>query len=113
MTAKTDSVIIERAKELLANGLARKTVAAICGVSEKTLYRHIPATLRPQKHYSEREKQRARELLDDGCSFLEVARTLGCSNTSVAAWYPGAGWTKRQGAEFGAAIRQKTSRRGA
>lgn len=49
--------------------------------------------------------ERADRLLADGCSFREVARTLGCHYMTVNNRFPGRGWTYRQAGAFRAATR--------
>lgn len=39
-------------------------------------------------------------MLDYGASYNEVARTLHTQVKHVSRWYPGRGWTKKQGVEY-------------
>ncbi|WP_156150412.1 hypothetical protein [Gordonia sihwensis] len=45
-------------------------------------------------------------MLDDGCSFREISRTLGINRDTISA-FPGRGWTLSQSASFGQAIRRR------
>ncbi len=45
------------------------------------------------------EMRRADELLADGVSFADVARTLGRSKSAICRRFPGRGWTAEQVAE--------------
>lgn len=45
-------------------------------------------------------ESRAAELLADGCSYREVARTLGCHHTTVIDHLPDRGWTRQQVSEW-------------
>ncbi|WQY91189.1 helix-turn-helix DNA binding domain protein [Mycobacterium phage Benzema] len=42
---------------------------------------------------------RAEELLNEGCSYLEVSRTIGIAEFSIRLKFPGRGWTQEQKAE--------------
>lgn len=45
-------------------------------------------------------------LLDDGCSVLEVARTVGCSRKQVALRFPGRGWSRDQIVQHSLVVRR-------
>ncbi|HEY9315813.1 hypothetical protein [Williamsia sp.] len=47
----------------------------------------------------------ARKLLEDGCSYREVGRTLGVSRNRVRTELPGFGWTYREAGNFTASMR--------
>lgn len=44
----------------------------------------------------------AERLLDEGCSYAEVSRTVAIDPTTTAKHFPGRGWTKAQTAEWSA-----------
>lgn len=44
----------------------------------------------------------AAELLDDGCSYSEVARTVGRSPRAISGHFPGRGWPVGEGGRLGA-----------
>ena len=50
-------------------------------------------------------RESAGRMLRDGASVREVARTLGVHHKTVSRWFPGAGWSKREGGEFRAWMR--------
>ena len=52
----------------------------------------------------------AKALLDDGASYTEVARTLGCSRFWVSKHFPGRGWTSQQGGAYGYMLRKANER---
>ena len=51
-------------------------------------------------HWTPQLHERADQLLVDGCSNREVARTIGCHHTTVLAPFPGRGWDRRQAASW-------------
>lgn len=53
----------------------------------------------PRYKLTDEEKRRAAELLDDGVSYREVARTIGRSASVICRRFPGRGWTVEQVAE--------------
>jgi len=48
------------------------------------------------------ELRLAEELLDSGCSYCEVERTIGRSVHAIARAFPGRGWPKGEGARLAA-----------
>lgn len=82
----------------------RQDIAKEFGMSMRTVDRYR-ARLRGHKNevfvYPQEVVDQAGEMLDDGMSYAEVARTLGIKMPrTVARWYPGRGWTKAQVLEF-------------
>lgn len=55
---------------------------------------------------SDSEIRFAEQLLDDGASFREVARTLDRNPSVICRHFPGRGWTAQQKSE-GASIQRK------
>jgi hypothetical protein len=49
-------------------------------------------------------------LLDDGASYTEVARTLGCDRKWVSKRFPGRGWTAQEGGAYGFMVRKANER---
>jgi DNA invertase Pin-like site-specific DNA recombinase len=49
--------------------------------------------------------QKAADLFADGASQTEVHRTLGLSRDTLRKYFPGQGWTYRQGGDFRALTR--------
>ncbi|WBF03786.1 helix-turn-helix DNA binding domain protein [Gordonia phage Mareelih] len=43
----------------------------------------------------------AKKLLDDGCSYMEAARTAGCHPRTLARRFPGRGWSLSESAIWG------------
>lgn len=50
--------------------------------------------------------KRAEDLLADGASQHETQRTTGISRTTLRKYFPGKGWSKKQGGDYAALIRK-------
>jgi IS30 family transposase len=96
-----DSVI-----ELTEAGVTVKVIAERLGVTDRTVTR-----IRT-RHYGghpkawpldEHEREIAEKMLDDGCSYLEVGKTLGRNQMTISRAFPGRGWPPRQRGEYRAA----------
>ena len=84
---------------LQAQGLTNRQMAERLGVSRASIWRATQAAGSPTPNRRIRPPEtweRAKELLDDGCSASEVARTLGVTVQAVLAHFPGRGWTPAQ-----------------
>lgn len=57
----------------------------------------IPDMVRPS---SESAFLRCRELLDDGASYGETARTVGVDRSTVIRWFPNRGWAPHGGSSI-------------
>lgn len=88
-------------------GVSRETIAAHLGVSVRTVERDLRAAgvVAPHRPWTAADDSRARELIADGCSLAEVARTLGRPRTVIRRHFPGRGWTQAQISEHLAALR--------
>ncbi len=51
------------------------------------------------------ERAHMEQLLSEGASYREVARTTGRSSNTVARLFPFRGWSQSQGGKFGCLIR--------
>lgn len=60
----------------------------------------------PRYKLTEDEERRAAQLLDDGASMRETARTIGRSASVICRHFPGRGWTIAQVAEHASLNRQ-------
>lgn len=98
----------ERIVEMTRLGMSASQIAEIVGCSDRTVVRvraregiagHCPPPLSAEKVSA------AEEMLTDGCSIRETARTLGVSYESVHRRFPGRGWSKSQCAEYRTALR--------
>lgn len=52
-----------------------------------------------KEYVSKSAYNRMQAMLSDGCSYREVANTVGADPGTVAKWFPGKGFTKEQQAE--------------
>jgi DNA invertase Pin-like site-specific DNA recombinase len=89
----------DRVAQSSREGMTGEDIAARLGVTRRSVQRYrvragvsgpAPIPLTPQ------QIARAAQLLDDGCSICETARTIGCSEGTIARRFPGRGWTKEQ-----------------
>lgn len=109
MTAPTELVERrDRVAVMTRQGRSAPEIAAILGVTERTVIRDRVATgcARPVtwRTLTAEDLQLAQQLLDDGCSVVEVARTVGCSADTIHKHFPGRGWTLAQRCDYIAAI---------
>ncbi len=87
----------------------RPQIAAMYGVNERTLDRHLARlglSNRNGRYKNDPEwLAKVEAMLDDGMSYNEISRTLGCSIRVISDAFPGRGWTVEQTAEYCAAVR--------
>lgn len=90
----------ERVVELTQKGKTTLGIAVRLGISERTVTRlrqRAGASLSgPVVPYPAEVWERAEEMLDDGASRAEVARTLGMNYSTVRYHFPDRGWTPEQ-----------------
>lgn len=98
----------QRVVALSLQGLSVAEVARLTGFHRRTIERAraragiagpTPASMGPE------EIERAEQMLADGASYREVARTIGVCWTTVRRHFPGRGWTPQQAAEYRTALR--------
>lgn len=98
----------ERIADLTRRGWTARAIAEELGVTARTVSRHRQAqgvAQPPAPRYSPDVRAKAEQLLDDGASYREVARTLGLSQDRAPRWFPGRGWTSSQANELRALYR--------
>jgi DNA-binding NarL/FixJ family response regulator len=100
--AERQAVVVDLTRE----GWTADAIAARLGVTQRTVFRdrqkmHIS---RPRsKPWTEQEQRRAQELIDDGYSLMEVARTLHRHVVTVTNHgFKGQGWTAEQTGQYNA-----------
>ena len=99
----------ERVIARTLQGASASEVAAIEGITRRSVERirsELGVSLRPSPEpMTECELDTAAALLDDGCSYAEVARTLGRTPRAIRRHFPGRGWPPGEGARLAMATR--------
>jgi IS30 family transposase len=98
-----------RVAELTHDGWTTRQIANHLNILKRTVDRDkVKAGVAQGKSppWSDTENHRAQTLIQDGCSYTEVARTLGRSIHAIRTHFPGHGWTYSQAGQFGMAIRK-------
>jgi DNA-binding CsgD family transcriptional regulator len=94
-----------RVVELTFRGLSAADIAHQLGITERTVFRirrrRMVARCTPLR-FTDDEIATAEQMLADGASIAEVARSLGRRPATVNKRFRGRGWSKVQCAEFGA-----------
>ncbi|SIB67633.1 helix-turn-helix domain-containing protein [Mycobacteroides abscessus] len=99
---------VSRVAALSRRGYTDQEIAVELGVSDRTVLRDRKAAglpITPAVPMSVSERTRALELLNDGASYREVARTIGRGTTTLKRAFPGYGWTQAQRFEYRMALR--------
>lgn len=88
---------------LTAAGDTAPQIAALLGINERLVVRDRAATgcAKPaHRPFTEQERQVAQQLLDDGCSANEVARTIGRNPSTIRRRFPDRVWSRKQIDEY-------------
>jgi hypothetical protein len=97
-----------RVIELTRQGHSASAIAAFTGITKRsvTRIRSDMGVAQPPSGLplTDDEMRRAAELLDDGCSYGETARTLGRNCETIRRHFPGRGWTRAECAEIASAF---------
>lgn len=91
----------DRIAALTRQGWSAAAIARELGVTVRTVVRareHRDCRVYVPRRFTADEIAQVEAMLDDGCSYTEVARTLGRNVTVVLQRWPGRGWTKAQAA---------------
>lgn len=94
-------------RQLHNEGLSAAQIAVRLKVNPRTISRWRVAmgiAKSPAAPFTQAERARALDLLTDGASYNEVARTLGRSTKCISNALPGFGWTRLECAQFAAFI---------
>lgn len=92
----------ERLPRVLAmtrEGVSAKQIALELGVSARTIHRDravLGVAQQAPERLTRELHELAHRLLEDGCSYREVARTVGRSDVQIRRAFPGYGWTGQQ-----------------
>ncbi|QOC55918.1 helix-turn-helix DNA binding domain protein [Gordonia phage DirtyBoi] len=90
--------------ELTRAGLTASQISDRLGITTRTVQRHRVAAgiaQPPARHLTPEQIDTARQLIDDGASYKEAARTIGCNKVTVAKRFPGRGWTLAECGRWG------------
>lgn len=93
-----------RVAELSRRGVSAALIAEQLGITHRSVNR-IKARqtgVETSRRFTAEEIARVEDMLSDGCSLSEIARTIGRSPGSVRKRWRGQGWTKSAGGELGA-----------
>lgn len=88
----------------LEQGKDRAEIAELTGAARETIGRikrdELKMPMKPQIRYSDEVRARAKAMLEDGASYLEVERTLGPKARTLSKWFPGMGWDPRDAVTY-------------
>lgn len=91
----SDPDIAERVRQLTSVGRSAADIAAALRISERTVvrYRRRVGIAKPVvEHMTVEQLARAEQLLDDGCSAAETARSVGVAPSTIRRRFPGRAW---------------------
>lgn len=94
---------------MTARRVSTPTQARRLGVTTETILRvkrELGINRPPTQPYPQEYHIRAEQLLDDGASYNEVARTLGTSSRWPARHFPGRGWSQEDTGRYSSAVKQ-------
>lgn len=102
---KTPPDVAERVVRLYqSTSLSVKEIAEIGKCSERTVTRLVREAKVPFRIQTEpmsaEDMVLAEKMLDDGASYHEVSRTIGCGVAVIRRRFPNRGWTMKQTWEF-------------
>lgn len=100
-------MIAERVRELTAAGRSATQIAALLNITDRTVtrYRRHTGISKPRNNpFTPEQLALAEQLLDDGCSYGETARTVGASRQGIRQRFPSRGWTQVEGGAYGALV---------
>ncbi|QTF82295.1 hypothetical protein SEA_ZIGGYZOO_51 [Gordonia phage ZiggyZoo] len=99
----TDREEVARRRETIAEltraGLSAAEIALRLNITPRTVVRQraLAGVSKPTyPRLTEEQLATARRLIDEGAPYKEVARTIGCCQSTVAQRFPGRGWTRKQ-----------------
>lgn len=96
--------------EMTRQGLTAVQIGFALGITERSVVRHRRAAGVSLRSLADpmtpEELERAQQLLDDGCSYAEVGRTLGRAARTLRNHFPNQGWDEETMREHLAALRR-------
>ena len=106
--SSTSANIDDEVLRLQSLGLTNAQMASELGASRSAVWRATARLGSPTRNRRIRPAEtwvEVERLLQDGCSALEAARTVGVTVQSVLAHFPGRGWSPRQSNDHRRAMR--------
>lgn len=95
--------------EMTKQGYSAAEIGRVLGITDRSVVRHrrrAKISTPPPPPLSEDEIRLASEMLDEGCSYAEVARTLGRAAEPLQRRFPGRGWSREQVYEHNSLLRR-------
>jgi DNA-binding CsgD family transcriptional regulator len=106
---RTDPERDSRVLQLTQEGLTNRQIADMVGITCRSVTRvrarHAAVHPAAAALLTVDETARALALLEDGASYVEVAKTLGRNNNTIRRRLPGYRWTPQQTAEYAVMMR--------
>lgn len=107
----------QRIAELTRQHLSAREISELLSIAPRTVTRArgragVAQQCIPSYVWTDESLATAGRLLDDGASFTEVGRTLGCSPEAVSKHFPGRGWTHQQSGSLGIFVARTNIRHG-
>lgn len=100
----------ERIADLSRRGVSATEIAHQVGVNVSMVHRvrrmYGLTRTSNQRPFTAEERARMQELLDDGCSIAEAARTIGRSPAYAWKLFKGQGWTRAECGEYTRLLRE-------
>lgn len=96
--------------QLTREGWSAAQIGQRLGITDRSVLRHRAkagvSLTGPATPLSADELEWVRELLADGCSRNEAARTVGRATSTIARYFPDSGWSREQTNAYLAALRR-------
>lgn len=99
--------------ELVGQGLSDEAVAQRVGMTAGTVSRvRRRAGIKRQqaRRFTAEECATIEAMLDDGCSYEEIGRTVGRHASTICWKWPGRGWDKQAASQFALWVRHHESK---
>jgi hypothetical protein len=98
-----------RVVELTHQGKTAREISDLLGVTTRTVVRdrrEMGIAKPVPRRLTDDEVRAVEQMLEDGCSYSEIARTFGVHLTCISQRFPGRGWTATQANEYRALLRK-------
>ena len=100
---RRETINRDQVRQLTQQGHTAEQIAVQlgCSASAITKIRHELGIQNPQhRPIPPERKARIEAMLDDGCSYAEIRRTLGVTHETLQRHFPGRGWNREQQNDF-------------